>query len=196
MQKIIFSFFVFTTMLLLQSCMDVATSGAQVVYNRRALENTLSDQYITMQAFQKIHYKTDDFKNANVVVSTYHQELLLAGQVPEAWQKDKAGVMVNDIPDVKEIYNLITVEHPSSTLTRMSDAWITAKIKAKFLASNDLDSSEIKVVTENGTVFLMGVLPASDADAAVELARETDGVLGVVKIFSYVTISKKSGTQA
>lgn len=179
------------TIMFLQGCMDIATSGAQAVYNRHAIQKTLNDQFITMQATQALNYKTDQFKNANISVSTYHNEVLLAGQVPEAWQKVKAEQIIKQIPDVKEIHNLLTTEDPSSVLTRISDAWITTKVKTQLMASNDVDASEVKVVTENGTVFLMGILPPDDADAAVEIASNTDGVISVVKIFSYMIITKK-----
>lgn len=183
-------FIIILLMALLSGCMNVATSGAQVVYNQHSIKKNLTDQYINMQAFQAIHHKYKDFKDANISVATYNGEVLLAGQVPEAWQKIKVEEVIKDIPEVKEIHNLVQVASPSSTLTRMSDAWITAKVKAKFIASDDLDATQIKVVTENGTVYLMGVLPADDASIATELASSTDGVLQVVKLFSYVTITK------
>lgn len=181
--------FIFLIMFL-SGCMNVATTGAQAVYNQHSLKKNLTDQYINMQAFQAIHHKHQEFKNANISVATYNGEVLLAGEVPEAWQREKVEEVIKKIPDVKEVYNLVQVSSPSSTLTRMSDAWITAKVKAKFIASDDLDATQIKVVTENGTVYLMGILPAEDANIAAQLASETSGVQRVIKIFSYVTISK------
>lgn len=172
------------------ACLNVASTGAQAVYNHRSLQNTVNDQYITMQAYQNLNVKSHDFKNANVIVSTYNAEVLLAGQVPAAWQKEKAEQIVKTVPDVLRVYNQIEVSSPSSTLTRISDAWITTKVKSKLIASNDLDASQIKVVTENGMVYLMGILKPEEAQAAVDITRETAGVQGVVKIFSYVHISK------
>lgn len=174
-----------------QACMDVASTGVQAVYNRHSIQKTWDDQYITMQAYQALYHRTKEFNNANITISTYHREVLLAGQAPYAWQKIKAEQVLKTIPKVKEVYNLITIANPSSTLTRLSDTWITAKVKAKMLASNDVDATMVKVVTENGVVYLMGILQPDEAEAAVDLARNTDGVLGVVKMFSYVTITKK-----
>lgn len=182
--------FIFITMFLLTACMDVATSGAQAIYNRHAIEKSLTDQYITMQASQALNYKTNQFNNANISIATYHNEVLLAGQVPQEWQKNKAENIIKKIPKVKEIHNLLVAASPSSMLTRLSDAWITAKVKAKFLASDDVDATEVKVVTENGVVYLMGILQPDAAEAAIDIASHTDGVLSVVKIFSYITISK------
>jgi osmotically-inducible protein OsmY len=171
--------------------MNVATTGAQVVYNRHEIEKNLQDHYLTLQAYQALFVKTDQFKNANISISTYNNEMLLAGQVPEAWQKTKIEKIIKQIPNIGNIYNLLQVQSPSSALTRVSDTWITTKIKTKLIASNDVDASRVKVVTENGTVYLMGVLLPEQADAAVELASNTAGVQSVVKIFSYMKISKK-----
>jgi osmotically-inducible protein OsmY len=176
---------------LLQGCLNVATSGAQAVYNRHSIEKNINDQYTTMQAYKALYMKTDKFKNANISIATYNGEILLAGQTPEAWQKDKAEKIVRQATDARDIYNLIAIQSPSSTLTRISDAWITSKVKAKLIASEDVDASQIKVVTENGTVYLMGILPPEQASAAVDLASNTEGVLSVVKLFSYMKITKK-----
>ncbi len=175
----------------LQGCLDMATSGAEAIYNRHSIQKNVSDQYITMQAYQALYMKTDQFKNANISISTYNSEVLLAGQVPMSWQKLKAEQIIKTLPDINTIYNLITIEAPSSTLTRVSDAWITAKVKTKLMVSNDVDATKIKVVTENGTVYLMGILLPKEADVVVDLARNTEGVQSVVKIFSYLNISKR-----
>ncbi len=177
--------------LCLSGCLNMATTGAEAVYNRRSLQKNFTDQYITMQAYQSLYMKTDQFKDTNISISTYNGEVLLAGQVPHRWQKEKAERLIKQIPDVKRVYNLVIIQSPSSTLTKVSDTWITTKVKTKLLASNDLDATKVKVVTENGVVYLMGILLPEEADAAVDLARNTDGVQSVVKIFSYVNISKR-----
>lgn len=174
----------------LQACTDVAMSSAQVVVNRHSLQKNLNDQYLTMQAFKAIEIRDTRFRNAHVVIATFNGEMLLTGQVPEPWQKTTAEEIVKRQTGVNTVYNFIAVGDPSSTLTRMSDAWLTTKIKAKFAASDDLESNQIKVLTENGTVYLMGIIPPAEAEAAVDIARHTQGVTSVVKIFSYIHISK------
>lgn len=178
-------------MLLMTACMNVATTGAQAIYNQHSLRKSLSDQYISMQAYQAINVKTKEFENANISVAVYQGDVLLAGQVPQAWQKYKAEALIKKIPDVKSVYNQIEIASPSSTLTRMSDAWITTKVKSKLIVSDDVDVTKVKVVTEDGIVYLMGVLKPSEAQAATTIASQTQGVQAVVRIFSYVHISKK-----
>lgn len=176
---------------LVQGCMSVATTGAQAVYNRRSLEKNVNDQLTTVRINQALNFKTNEFRNANIDIATYNNEVLLAGQVPEEWQKEKAEEIAKSFPNVERVYNLLAISSPSSGITRISDAWITSKVKAKFIASEDLDATQVKVVTENGTVYLMGILKPEEADAAVELARTTQGVQSVVKMFSYIRISKR-----
>src|SRR3990167_110253 len=100
-------YLIIVAFLLLQSCMNVATTGAQAIYNRHSLEKNLSDQYITMQAYQALYHKSDQFNNTNISIATFNGEVLLAGQAPTSWQKFKAGKMVKSIPNVKDVYNCV-----------------------------------------------------------------------------------------
>jgi osmotically-inducible protein OsmY len=176
--------------LVLQGCSSVAMSGAQAVYNRQSLQKSFSDQYITVQAYRALHRGPSPFKDANISVATLNGEVLLAGQTPSEIQRLRAEFLIRRISNVEDVHNVISIAGPSSALKRASDAWITTKVKAKMIASNDLDATQIKVVTENGTVYLMGLLRPSEARAAIDIASETDGVEKVVKFFSYMRISR------
>lgn len=176
---------------LLSSCWTMATTSAEVVYNRREWKNELQDHYITLQAHRALRIKTHQFDNANLTVSTYHGVVLLTGEAPAPWQKTTAGELIRKIPQVKKVYNVVTIQSPSSTLTRLSDSWLTGKVKSKLIANDDLDASKIKVVSENGIVYLMGVVPPEEGRMAAKIASETDGVLKVVTLFSYLHITNK-----
>jgi osmotically-inducible protein OsmY len=175
---------------LLAGCVSVATSGAQAVYNHQSIQRSVQDQYITMRAYQVLDIETDQFKHTNINVSTLNRVVLLSGQVDHNWQKQAAEKLVQKIPGVTDVYNWISVDHRSTPLDHARDAWLTAKVKAQLIASDDVDASQIKVVTENGTVFLMGVLTPQEAQVAAVTASHTQGVRQVVKIFSYLKISK------
>lgn len=176
---------------LLHGCMNVATSGAQAVYNRHSIQKNVGDQLTTVRVYQALNFKSNQFRNANIAITTYNGEVLLAGQAPFGWQRDKAEQITKQVSGVTKVYNLVTVGNPISSLTHVSDSWITTKVKSKLISSSEVDASQIKVVTENGSVYLMGTVPANEADAAVDIARRTAGVERVVKIFSYITITKK-----
>ena len=172
------------------SCMDVATTGAQAVYNRHSIQKNFQDQYITLQANKILKVNSEELAHSNIAVATYHREILLVGQVDSQDKRSLALDLVKTVPEVKAIYNEVTVGQPLSTLTHLGDSFLTAKVKAKLIASNDVDAAQVKVVTENGVVYLMGILPKPEAQAAASLAAETQGVRRVVTIFSYINISK------
>lgn len=175
----------------IQACSSIAWTGASAVYNRRSLQNTFSDQYITLQIFRALKVKTREFKYVNISIATYNGEVLLSGQVDNMAQKEKVAKIAASTPGVKGVYNQLKIASPSSPLTKISDTWITTKVKAKLIATDDVDASQIKVVTENGTVYLMGIVKPEEAEAAASIASTTDGVQSVVKIFSYMHVSKQ-----
>jgi osmotically-inducible protein OsmY len=130
------------------------------------------------------------FKDTNINAATINADVLLTGEAPSEWQKEEAAARIRDIPGVTHVYNYISLASPSATMVRVSDAWLTAKVKGKIIACNDIDATHIKVVSENGKVFLMGALLPDEAEAAVDIASNTDGVTAVVKLFSYIKITR------
>lgn len=177
----------------LQSCtpLGVATTGIQAVYDHHNLQKKFNDNCITMQAYNKIYRETNNYQDANISIATFNREVLLTGNITNNVQKKEIEQKIASIEGVEKVYNRISISPPTSTLIHVSDSWITAKIKSKLIAMQDIDPSQIKVVTENGTVYLMGIVPYEQADTAIELARSTDGVQNVVKIFSYLRICKE-----
>lgn len=177
--------------MLLQACMNVASTGVQALYYRHDINNSLQDYSITMHAYKTLQSQGRRFEDSRIVIVTLNKEVLLTGQVPAPWQKQEVEAMVRKQADTDHVYNLIQVSAPLSTLTQVSDTWITAKIKAQLMASNDMDATRIKVVTENGTVYLMGIVPPEAAREAFAIAENTDGVGKVVNMFTYMYMSKK-----
>ena len=174
----------------LQSCMNAAVSSAQAVYNRHTIQTTLNDHYVAMKSEREIYLDNNRFQNTHVSVSSFNGVVLLAGEVPEPEQKQEIEQIVKKISEADEIHNLITITPPISPLIQLSDTWITTKIKSKLIATNGVDPGQIKVITENGTVYLMGIIPREQAAIAIDLARTTEGVQDVVTIFGYLQISK------
>lgn len=179
--------FIIWVNLQLTGCMNIAATGAQAIYQHRSLQRNLNDSYITLKINHDIQ-EDKKLKESHITVATYHSIVLLAGQAPAEWQRQLIEKNTKNIEGVKRVYNFIEIAQPLSALKKISDTWLTAKIKAKFIASNELDVTNIKVVTENGTVYLMGTLLRDEAEAAIAIASETDGVEKVVKIFSYLQI--------
>ncbi len=174
----------------LQGCFFVAgaaagAAGVAVVYDHRKLANIAKDQDITKQISDKIRTTYALHTNSHIEVTTFNQVVLLTGETSTDAERQQADDIAHSISDVTKVYNQLTVRGTTSSLTRTSDSWITTKIKTQMLATQDLKSGTIKVVTENGTVYLMGLVTQDQAEMAVDIARQVSGVQKVVKIFKY-----------
>lgn len=166
-----------------------AVSGAQAVYNHHSIKKNLDENITTAKAYHKI-YANGKFKNSNVSISTFNDVVLITGQVPNRLHQFEIAYLVRNIAGGRTVYDFTEPMNPCSYMTRASDSWITTKIKTQYIASKEVDPSLVKVITENGTVYLMGFLPPEQADVAVEIAQNTAGVQRVVKVFSYVHVTK------
>lgn len=177
--------------LTLEGCIFVvgAAAGAAAVaavYDHRTIERTLEDTQIANTITERLKTASlSSWQQSHIEITTFNHVVLLSGETPYAAYREQADQIAKSVRDVSKVYNQITVQQPTSSLTRTSDTWITTKIKTLLLANEDLKSGNIKVITENGTVFLMGIVSRSQADIAVDIARQAAGVQRVVKIFQY-----------
>jgi osmotically-inducible protein OsmY len=112
--------------------------------------------------------------------------VLITGQVPTEALKKQIGKLVSGVDNVRVVNNELTISAPSSLTTRASDSMLTSNVKLRFVNDKKLIADRIKVITENGTVFLMGIVSRTEGDIATDLARTTSGVQRVVKMFEYV----------
>lgn len=187
LNRIILLFAILTS---LQACVFVAGAAAgaaaiAVVYDHRTIANTFKDGQIANKIYNKFRMVPGLIEDSHIEVTVFNRVVLLSGQTPKPEWRHQAELSARGVPDVSKVYNQISIEGPTSTLTRTSDSWVTAKIKAEMLATENLKSGSIKVVTENGVVYLMGIVSRRQADIAVEIARQVSGVQKVVKIFQY-----------
>lgn len=178
----------------LQGCIFVAGAAAgaaaiAMVYDHRTIENSIQDTKIANAIVNKLRTVPALKEDSHIEVTVFNRIVLLTGETPNVEWRQQAEEIAKSVPDVARIYNQLTVEGPTSTLTRTSDSWITTKIKSQMLATEDLKSSTIKVITENGVVYLMGMVSREQADIAVDIARQVSGVQKVVKIFQYSNVN-------
>ena len=174
----------------LQGCIFVvgAAAGAAaiaVVYDHRTLQNTVQDTTLANKISDRIRAVPALRNECHIEVTVFNDVVLLSGQTPTQSYREEAEAIAKSVPDVNRVYNQLTIQGPTSSLTRTSDSWITTKIKSQMLATEDLKSGSIKVVTENGVVYLMGLVTKQQADTSVDIARQISGVQKVVKIFQY-----------
>lgn len=124
---------------------------------------------------------------ARVKVVSYNGIVLLVGQVPEERLKHLAGETVNQIEQVRKVYNELEVGKYAGFGVQSNDSWITTKIKTVMTTNSEhIAADQIKVNTEKGTVYLMGLVSPQAAQEAVEIAKNTGGVQKVVKVFEYI----------
>lgn len=174
----------------LQGCLATAVvAGAAattaVVYDNRSTKTMVDDRDISYKAQYNLSYNKELHTKAHVNSAVFNRVLLLVGQAPTEDLRNLAENEVKSIPKVKLIHNEITIEPPVNTQTQANDTWITTKIKSALLADKGLVSAEVKVVTENGVVYLLGLVNKSQADQISEIVRKTEGVKKVVKLFEY-----------
>ena len=124
--------------------------------------------------------------DANISVTSFDGIVLLTGQVSSANLIPIATAQVEPLRNVRKVHNELTVAGVTSLLSRTNDGWLTTKVKSALSAAESADAARIKVVTENGVVYLMGLLTRAEADAAVNITRDIQGVQKIVKLFEYI----------
>ena len=125
-------------------------------------------------------------KDSHIVVTSFNGVVLLAGQTPRAELKAQAEQAASAVQRVKKVHNELQVMDPITLLAISNDALLTTKIKAQMLTDNAIPGSRIKVVTDNGIVYLMGLLTQAEATRAANLVQGVSGVQKIVKVFEYI----------
>jgi osmotically-inducible protein OsmY len=159
--------------------------GAVVATDRRSTGAQLDDEVIEDKTTLAIHERfKGDF---HVNVTSFNGIVLLTGEVPADAAKNDIGEMVRTTPKVRAVQNELVVGPVTDISTRTNDTLITSKVKARFVEAAKFQINFVKVVTENGVVYLMGIVRREEGDAAAEIARTTNGVQRVVKVFEYIS---------
>lgn len=123
---------------------------------------------------------------SHIIVASFNGIVLLAGQVPRDDLKAIAEKAAASVQRVKKVNNELQVMAPSSILARNNDAWLTTKIKTQMLTDSTIPGSRIKVITENGIVYMLGLLTQQEATRATNLVQGVSGVQKIVKLFEYI----------
>jgi osmotically-inducible protein OsmY len=174
-----------TALPLVQACIPLAITGAGtaalMAADRRSTGTYVDDEGIELKALARLH----EFSAAHVSATSFNRRVLLTGQVQEADVRKRIQEAVRTIPNVREVIDETEVAGASSLASRGNDALITSNVKARMVNNNRFSPNHVKVVTEAGVVYLMGLVTREEAEAAVDVARTTSGVSRVVKEFEY-----------
>ena len=172
----------------LTACVPVVAGGAAtgglIAADRRSTGAYLEDQEIELKAEKAINDNLKENVHANV--TSYNRRVLITGEVSNEANKAKAESVVRPIQNVNRINNQLVIGANSTISSRTNDTYITSKVKTKFISENKFAANLVKVVTENGTVFLMGMVTHKEGDDAAEIASKVSDVKKVVKDFEYI----------
>ena len=175
--------------LALEGCVPVVVGAAvggtaMVATDRRTTGTQVDDEFIE----DKVSYNINErFKgDFHVNVTSYNGIVLLTGEVPaEAARADVAAVVLAT-PKVRAVQNELAIGLVTDLGSRSNDSLITSKVKTRFVEANKFQINHVKVVTERGVVYLLGLVRHGEGDAAAEIASTTAGVQRVVKVFEYL----------
>ncbi|MDR2240217.1 MAG: BON domain-containing protein [Zoogloeaceae bacterium] len=177
---------------LLQGCVPVIATGVGagtlMAIDRRPSETYLADEAIEVRALNRV---SDKFSSkVHINATSYNMKVLLTGEAPDAAARDEIEKITASVANVKGVTNDIYVGPVSGFSDRSNDTYITSKVKARFIDANKFKPNHVKVVTEAGVVYLLGLVTSKEADDAAEIARTTAGVKKVVRVFEYISTSE------
>lgn len=183
----------FLSITLLGGCTAVVVGGAAVgasaVHERRTVGTMIDDEGIEWKMRTALFENEELSSQSHIEAVSVNGVVLLVGQTPTEALKQQATDIAKGIPKVRVVHNELTIAAPSSYGSRTNDAYITSKVKTslfKVKGHDDFDPTRVKVVTENGIVYLMGILYRAEADDAAKQASRVGGVQKVVKLFEYL----------
>ncbi len=162
-----------------------AVMGTLMATDRRTSGMQVEDEGIELKAGSRIRESLGERGHVNV--TSYNRQVLLTGEVPSATDKQQVEQILSKVENVRSVVNEIDVMEISTLSQRTSDTVLTGKIKASMVDAQDLFANAFKVVTERGTVYLMGRVTQREANRATDLARGIDGVKKVVRVVELIS---------
>jgi Predicted periplasmic or secreted lipoprotein len=173
----------------LQGCIPLVAAGATQAtlsaVDRRSLGTQTDDETIEWKAAGNVSTKAGEQSHTNF--TSYNRKVLITGEVPSEAIKAEVARLVAAIPQVKGVYDELAIAPASSLSTRSQDSYITTKVKARLVDSGRVSAAHVKVVTEAGVVYLLGLVTQREADAAIQVARTTTDVKKVVNLFEIIS---------
>jgi osmotically-inducible protein OsmY len=159
-------------------------AGTLAAQDQRTKDSYVDDRGIEFNASERIYSQIKSVMHVNV--TSFNRNVLISGEVPDETTKAEISAIVSGIEKVHNVSNELAVSPNSSIISRSNDSLVASNVKLRFMNDNLFKSEHIKVVTENGTVYLLGIVNHAEADAATEVASTTKGVQSVVKLFEYL----------
>lgn len=175
----------------LQGCVGAVIVGGAAVAGKvatdpRSVGGQIDDETLELRVGDALSKDAQLKKEARVLPTAYEGRVLLVGETPTAELAKHAGQIAAGVQGVTAVYNEIRVGKPISFGTISNDTWITTKVRSQLLGSDQVKSSNVKVTTENGEVFLLGLVTEREGKAAADIASRVSGVKHVTTAFTYI----------
>lgn len=175
--------------LLLTGCLSNVITGANLIYDRHNVYKKLSDFQLAAKSsqalFQDYVFKCEE---CSVDLAVFNGDILLAGHVPTAKLRQEAQQRIIALGGYRRLFNQIDLS--SQPANNVEDSWITTKIRSRIFADSEIDPHVFKVITSDRRVYLMGDVRPEQAAKVIAIARNTENVERVVKLFKYYNLSK------
>ena len=174
----------------LHGCVGVAATGSVAggvaAQDRRTPGNYIDDELIELGVLTAIRRDENMAHQTHVNATSFNGLVLLTGEAPGESLRGRITEIARNIPGVQAVQNEVALRAPSTLVARTSDTLVTGKVKLALLNDREVNAAQVKVVTERGNVYLMGLLRQSEANRAAEIARRVPGVQRVVMVVEYI----------
>ena len=172
----------------LSGCVALVAGGvagtALVASDRRTNGAYVDDQGIELKASSLLDKK---YHEAHINITSFNRTVLMTGEVATDADRTGAETVIRSVPAVSRVYNYTVVAQPSTLGQRNNDAWISAKVRSRLAGGKgNYSSSAVKIVSERGVVYLMGLVTPDEGAQVAQIASQTSGVLKVVTLFEYL----------
>ena len=175
----------------LQGCVEAALLGTAAAasvmsaHDRRSTGTQTDDETMEWKSNNHVPAQYKNLSHANF--TAFNRRILITGEVPSDEAKSLIESEIRKIEGVKEVYNELGIGPATPLSSRSNDSFITSKVKARLVDTNQLSANHIKVLTERGIVYLMGIVNEREAKVAIAVARTTAGVAKVVNVLEVVS---------
>ena len=178
--------------LCLEGCVPLIVGGAAaaaatlvIINDHRSSPTKKADKKLQALITNKIQSMSELHGQCHILVTVFQGSVLLTGQAPTLALKQKAQNIATSVHGIIRLYDQIEIAAPNSELNRMSDYWITTKINTLLLRDKSLNTAQIEVLTENGTVYLLGTATETQSNTIIAKVRGISGVQKIVKMLNY-----------
>lgn len=161
-----------------------AITSAVVATDRRTAGAQLEDQGIELRAANRL--KDQMGTRARIAVTSFNRRALLTGEVANENDKRLAEDITKGVDNVVSVFNELGITNSPSFGDKAADGLLTGRVKASMVDSKDIAANSFKVVTNRGTVYLMGLVTKAEADRATDIARNMTNVKRVVRVMEIV----------